>query len=121
MGERPAEEFARGQADRWRRRVDPAAQQRDGILGDDLEIAGKHAACPLPEAKKMYDRLALLDPTAAKQAESFLSLPGGLGAPAPAEKPQSSDNSGATKQSSAPAGTSKTAVVNTSKSGGKGK
>jgi hypothetical protein len=78
-------------------------------------------ACPLPDAKKMYDRLALIDPTAAKQAESFLSLPGGLGAPAPAEKPQTTEKSGANKESAAPAGTSKTAVVNTSKSGGKGK
>jgi hypothetical protein len=79
--------------------------------------------CPLPEAKKMYDRLALIDPTAAKQAESFLSLPGGLGAPAPAEQQQSPANSGATKQSTAPAPSStiKTSVANTSKTSGKGK
>jgi hypothetical protein len=76
--------------------------------------------CPLPEAKKLYDRLALVDPTAAKQAESFLSLPGGLGAPAPAEKPPAADNS-ATKQTAAPTGNVKSSMANTSKSAGKGK
>ncbi len=44
-------------------------------------------ACPLPEAKTQFEKLAALDPTAAKQAQSFM-LPGGAAmpsAPAPAE------------------------------------
>ncbi|HEY2881161.1 MAG TPA: hypothetical protein VGJ15_01980, partial [Pirellulales bacterium] len=47
-------------------------------------------ACPLPEAKKQLTRLAELDPTAAKQAQSLL-LPGAGQAPAPAEKPAAKD------------------------------
>jgi hypothetical protein len=42
--------------------------------------------CPLPEAKKQLAKLEALDPTAAKQAQSFM-LPGGAAmpsAPAPA-------------------------------------
>jgi hypothetical protein len=48
--------------------------------------------CPTPEAKKQLTRLEMLDPTAAKQAQSFM-LPGGAAmAPAPPEKPSTKDN-----------------------------
>src|SRR5262245_66353753 len=48
--------------------------------------------CPTPEAKKELARLELMDPTAAKSAESFM-LPGGAApVPAPAESPAARDH-----------------------------
>jgi hypothetical protein len=45
--------------------------------------------CPLPAAKEQIAKLEKLDPTAAKQAQSFL-LPGGAAlAPAPSSAPAS--------------------------------
>lgn len=58
--------------------------------------------CPTPEAKKELTRLEMLDPTAAKQAQSFM-LPGGAAmAPAPAEKPSTQDNAKNAPAKSAP-------------------
>jgi len=49
--------------------------------------------CPTPEAKKELARLEVMDPTAAKSAQSFM-LPGGAAlAPAPAESPAAGDKS----------------------------
>jgi hypothetical protein len=60
--------------------------------------------CPTPEAKKELARLEMMDPTAAKSAQSFM-LPGGAAvAPAPAESPAASDKptSGKTGGTGAP-------------------
>ena len=43
--ERPLHQLARLQRDVSRRRIEPVAQERDRLLGDDLEVAGKHPAC----------------------------------------------------------------------------
>jgi len=53
--------------------------------------------CPTPEAKKELARLELMDPTAAKSAQSFM-LPGGAAlAPAPAESPAAGDKAAGSK------------------------
>src|SRR5262249_37300431 len=59
--------------------------------------------CPLPEAKNQLAKLEQLDPTAAKQAQSFL-LPGGAAiAPAPAGTATSTASPDATTNNSSPA------------------
>jgi hypothetical protein len=69
--------------------------------------------CPTPEAKKELARLEMMDPTAAKSAQSFM-LPGGAAiAPAPAESPAASDKPSGAKTGGA-AGAPKKSDSNTS-------
>jgi len=69
--------------------------------------------CPTPEAKKELARLEVMDPTAAKSAQSFM-LPGGAAvAPAPAESPAANDKPSGSKASGA-AGAPKKSDGNTS-------
>jgi hypothetical protein len=68
--------------------------------------------CPTPEAKKELARLEMMDPTAAKSAQSFM-LPGGAAvAPAPAESPAANDKPSSGKANGA-AGASKKSDGNT--------
>lgn len=70
--------------------------------------------CPTPEAKKELSRLEIMDPTAAKSAQSFM-LPGGAAvAPAPAESPAASDKPSSDKANASKKSDGKTSAKSTS-------
>src|SRR5262245_21640588 len=68
--------------------------------------------CPTPEAKKELARLEVMDPTAAKSAQSFM-LPGGA-AVAPAESPATAKDKPSGDKASGAAGAPKKSDSNTS-------